>query len=165
PEVRRHVERFANLLEEYYLEDPALFREIDGAGEILEKLQNHPEWKVGIATGAWKESALFKLQAAGLDVENIPMVTCSDAKTREEILRKCIEDSKERYGVAEFEKTVSVGDALWDIKTANRLKVGFIGINQPGKFDGFPNCKVLRDFSKGETFMRYLEEAEVPELP
>ncbi len=164
-EIRRHIERFSNLLEEHYSQDSAMFAEIGGAGAVLKKLKDHPEWKIGIATGAWRESALFKLRSAGLDVRGIPLVTGSDAKSREEILLGCIEDSKACYGADKFEKIVSVGDAVWDLKTANKLGVGFVAINEPQKFIDFPDCKVLKDFGRQELFMKCLEEAETPLMP
>ena len=92
------------------------------------------------------------------------MVTGSDANTREEILLKCIDLSKNQYGVTKFEKSVSVGDAVWDLKTAGNLKLGFIGINKPEKFKDHEDCRVMQDFSNRELFMQYLEEAIVPEV-
>lgn len=160
----RVVARMARLLEEYHSQDPSLFHEISGAGDLLAYLRDHPIWKAGIATGAWKESALFKLKAAGIDYRGLPMVTGSDAKTREEILLRCIDLSKERYGVGEFEKIVSVGDAVWDLKTAANLKLGFIGINKPEKFKSYKDCRVMQDFRDQGLFMQYLEEAWVPHV-
>jgi hypothetical protein len=42
------------------------------------------------------------------------------------------------------------------------LKIPFIGINKPDKFRHLAECKVLRDYSDAETFMKYLEGATVP---
>lgn len=163
-EIRRTVARLANLLEQYYSSNPGMFDEIAGAGNLLKFLQDHADWRIGIATGAWKESALLKLNSAGIEYGGLPMVTGSDAKTREEILLKCIELAKDQYGVAEFEKIVSVGDAVWDLETAGNLKLGFIGINKPEKFKDYENCRVMQDFSNQELFMQYLEEALVPRV-
>ena len=76
----------------------------------------------------------------------------------------CIDKAKEQYGVAEFEKIVSVGDAVWDLKTAANLNIGFIGINEPAKFKFLGDCRAMRDFSDRELFMEYLEEALVPRI-
>jgi len=164
-EIGRVIARLANLLEEHYSSNPAMFDEIAGASKILQMLRNHPEWQIGIATGAWKESALIKLNSAGIKYEGFPMVTGSDAKTREEILLRCIDLSKEHYGVGEFDKIVSVGDAVWDLKTAANLELGFIGINKPEKFKNYRDCRVMQDFSDQELFMEYLEEAVIPHIP
>jgi len=163
-EVRKHIDCMEGLLREYYSRNPAMFNEIGGAGEILRKLKDRPDWRIGIATGAWRESAVFKLQSAGIDYEGLPFTTGSDAKTREEILLKCMDMAREQYEIGEFDKIVSVGDAVWDLKTANKLRVGFIGINKPEKFADFPDCRVLSDYTGQELFMRYLEEAEIPRL-
>lgn len=163
-EIRRHVDRMASLLQEYNSRSPAMFDEIGGAGETLRLLADHPDWRIGIATGAWRESGLFKLKCAGLDFDGLPMTTGSDAKTREDILLKCIDEAREQYDVAEFEKVVSVGDAVWDLKTAANLNVGFIGINDPAKFKFLGGCRAMRDFGDRELFMQYLEEAPVPRI-
>jgi phosphoglycolate phosphatase-like HAD superfamily hydrolase len=161
-ESDRIVARMVSLLAEYHAHTPSMFDEIGGASDLLKLLRDHREWEIGIATGAWRESALFKLNSAGIDYEGLPMITGSDAKTREEILLRCIDNSKEHYGVADFEKIVSVGDAVWDLKTAANLKFGFIGINKPEKFKDYEDCRVVQDFRDQELFMQYLEEALVP---
>ncbi|UCD56478.1 MAG: HAD family hydrolase [Candidatus Hydrogenedentota bacterium] len=159
-EIRRHVRRFLNLLEVYYSRDRTLLRVITGAQDIVKRLKNDPEWKIGIATGAWRESALFKLKAAGIDIKGIPIVTSSEAKSREDILRKCIDDSKGHYGVNEFRKIVSVGDGIWDLEAANKLGIGFVGINVPEKNDDFADYKTLKNYGEQRKFMGYLEEAD-----
>lgn len=163
-EIRRHIERFIELLEESCKKDPALFEEIPGARNIVNLLRNRPEWKIGIATGAWRESALFKLKAAGIDINGLPFVTGSDCTSREALLDKCIDAAKSRYGEEEFERMVSVGDGIWDLRTAANLKIPFIGINKPEKFRHLAECIVLRDYSEPEKFMRYLDEATAPVL-
>jgi phosphoglycolate phosphatase-like HAD superfamily hydrolase len=161
-ETQRFLKRFLDMLEECRERDPALFAEIAGAGDILKMLRKHPEWEIGIATGAWRESALFKFESAGIAIEGIPFVTGSDEKSREGILRKCIGAAKDHYRVGDFERIVSIGDAVWDLRTAANMKIPFIGINKPEKFQALSECKILRDYSDSEKFMRYLEEATVP---
>jgi beta-phosphoglucomutase-like phosphatase (HAD superfamily) len=161
-EIRKQIKKFLNLLEGYHLRDASLFQEIRGAQNIIEKLKNHPEWKIGIATGTWREAALLKLKSAGLVVEGIPIATSSEARSREDILQKCIDDSKDYYEVNEFQRIVSVGDAIWDLKAASKLNIPFIRINVSGNADAFMDCKVLRDYSEQTKFIEYLEEAEVP---
>jgi len=161
-EIRRHIKRFIELLEEYCKKDSASCEEIPGARDIINLLRNHPEWKIGIATGAWRESALFKLKSAGIDIKGLPFATGSDSKSREDMLEKCIDAAKICYGMDEFEKIVSVGDGVWDLRTAANMKLPFIGINKPEKFRHLAECKVLRNYSDASTFMKYLEEATAP---
>jgi phosphoglycolate phosphatase-like HAD superfamily hydrolase len=163
-ETRRYIARQTTLSEELHSRNPGMFVEIKGASAILTFLGSHPDWHIGIATGCRKESALFKLQSIGIECEDFPLATSSDAISREEVLRICIQKSKDYYGVGEFEKIVSVGDAVWDLKTAANLKLGFVGINKPEKFKGHKDCRVLQDFNDRELFMQYLEEALVPRI-
>ena len=161
-EIRRHIKRFIELLEESCKKDSASCEEIPGARNILNLLRASSDWKIGIATGAWRESAVFKLKSAGIDIEKLPFVTGSNSKSREDLLGKCIDAAKDYYGIDEFERIVSVGDGVWDLRTAVNMKLPFIGINKPEKFSHLAKCMVLRDYTDAETFMRCLEEATVP---
>jgi len=163
-EIRKHIDRQTNLYEKLHSRDPSMFVEVTGANAILRLLGCHSDWQIGIATGGWKEPALLKLKSIGIECESLPLATCSDAVSREEILLRCIDLSKEQYGIADFEKVVSIGDAVWDLKTAANLKLGFIGINTPEKFKDYKDCRVLQDFSDQVLFMQYLEEAHVPRM-
>ncbi|MBI4831043.1 MAG: HAD family phosphatase [Candidatus Lindowbacteria bacterium] len=96
-EVQRHIKAFLRLLEASHAEDPGLFREVPGARNIVARLRNHPEWKIAIATGAWCESALFKLRAAGISAEGIPLVTGSEEKVRERLVLRCIGEAERHY--------------------------------------------------------------------
>jgi phosphoglycolate phosphatase-like HAD superfamily hydrolase len=159
----KHIERFVALLAEYHAKQPSMFQEISGAADILDRLKHHAEWEVAIATGGWRESALYKLNAARIDINGIPMVTSSESKYRDVLLRKCIEYSKSVYGVGEFERIVSVGDAIWDLKTAHKLGIGFIGINSRS-FSGCRECLAVTDFADQDTFMHYMERAGIPDI-
>jgi phosphoglycolate phosphatase-like HAD superfamily hydrolase len=160
-EQTKHIVRFVALLAEYHAKQPSMFQEIRGAAALLDRLKHHAEWEVAIATGGWRESALYKLNAARIDINGIPMITSSESKYRDELLRKCIEYSKSVYGVGKFERIVSVGDAIWDLKTAHKLGIGFIRINSSG-CNEFHDCHVLMSYTDQDKFMDYLERAEIP---
>jgi phosphoglycolate phosphatase-like HAD superfamily hydrolase len=163
-ETQAFITRFMNLMEESYEKDPSQFKEITGANDVLEMLRDHSEWNVGIATGAWKESALFKLKLGGIKFHGFPLVTGSDERSREAILHTCIDAALRSYNVDEFERIVSVGDGTWDLKTASRMKLAFIGINKPEKFSRLARCANLLDYSDRDMFMKYLEDAPIPIL-
>lgn len=160
-EITTQIEYFLRFLRQHCEQNPALFREVPGARAMLGRLARHPEWYPAIATGTWREAALFKLQAAGLDVKGIPMATASDAQDRETIIRQCIKKARAVYR-KQFERIVSVGDAVWDQLTAKRLGIAFVKINTSGKRDssGFPY--VLEHFEDEERFLACLERAGVP---
>ena len=74
-------------------------------------------------------------------------------------------DFRERYGVDGFTRTVSVGDAVWDVRAAARLGLAFVGIGagEPAarlRADGVSH--VVPDFVDTERFFAALEEATVP---
>jgi beta-phosphoglucomutase-like phosphatase (HAD superfamily) len=156
----KHIDRFVALLAEYHAKKPSMFQEINGAADILECLKHHAEREAAIATGGWRKSALFKLDAARIDIKGIPMMTGSESKYRDEILRRCIEYAKRAYSVTQFEKIVSVGDARWDLKAAHKLGIGFIGINSSG-CNEFHGCPVFINFIDQDKFMDCLERAEI----
>jgi phosphoglycolate phosphatase-like HAD superfamily hydrolase len=58
--------------------------------------------------------------------------------SREEIVNSAIEKAKKYYNVDEFQKIISVGDGIWDLKTARNLGIHFLGIRD----------KNLADFKK-----------------
>jgi phosphoglycolate phosphatase-like HAD superfamily hydrolase len=129
---------------------------------MLDLLKRHAEWRVAIATGSWREAASFKLEAAGLDVRGIPISTCSDAPSREDIIRRCIATAKDFYQVKAFRRVVSIGDALWDMRTAATLGIPFIKIGAAKHLDSSGSSFALEDFHESERFLRYLDEAVVP---
>jgi phosphoglycolate phosphatase-like HAD superfamily hydrolase len=64
-----------------------------------------------------------------------------------------------------FDRVVSIGDGIWDITTARRLALPFVGI---GSDDGSALQRrgathVMRDLSDVSLLLRCLEEAGVPE--
>lgn len=162
PETRRMIRRFLLYIENSLSGQDGVINPIPGAGEILESLNAHPEWGIAVASGGWRESALFKLRQAKLGIDGIPLVTSSEEKIREQIVSLSIEKAKAHYGVPGFEKIVSVGDAAWDVKVAKQLKLAFIGVGNADRFKAFPGCKYVETFEDRSRFFRYLDESEVP---
>jgi phosphoglycolate phosphatase-like HAD superfamily hydrolase len=163
-EIHRHIERFTKLLKEQFQEDKNLFKEVPGSQRILAKLKVHPTWKAAIATGGWRKSTVLKLSFANIDFKELPFVTASDEKIREDIVRKCINNSKKHYALNHFDKIVSVGDTTWDIRTAYNLKIGFVGLNEPSVFSGVNGCLSTKNYNEYEVFMTLLENATIPDI-
>lgn len=158
---------FVSLLSEHYRSDSVSFAEISGASAAFTRLKQDSDWEVAIATGCWRESALLKLKAARIDSEGIPAAYAEDGLSREDILKAVISQSLVRHGVNCFERIVSIGDGLWDVRTAGRLNFAFLGIG-----DGESATKlrqagarhVIEDFSDYDQFLKFLMEAEIPTL-
>ena len=54
---------------------------------------------------------------------------------REEIVKKSINKAKEFYNIKSFKNIISVGDGIWDLKTARNLGLHFIGIGMKNYSD------------------------------
>jgi phosphoglycolate phosphatase-like HAD superfamily hydrolase len=150
---------FLRLLRDRADSKNALFRPISGAGNILEALKSRVDVAVALATGAWLESAEIKLRRAGLDVENMPIITGNDAPTREQILKIAEEKVGAEAGVP-FDTKTYVGDAPWDLKAAAHLGFHFIGVGAGKRAEllRLQGAKwVIADFGPPEVFLGILK--------
>ncbi|MEP6913489.1 MAG: HAD family hydrolase [bacterium] len=156
---------FLNMLNEQYQSNSASFAEIAGASIALNSLKRESDWAVAIATGCWRESALLKLKAAKIDIDGIPAAYAEDGLSREEILQAAVSRSLEHYRVSGFGKIVSIGDGLWDVRTARRLAFTFLGVGcrESATMLHQAGAKhVIRDFADYGQLVRFLNEAEIP---
>ncbi|HEX8130591.1 MAG TPA: HAD family hydrolase [Pyrinomonadaceae bacterium] len=164
-ELSKFKSRFVDLLNVEYRANALNFTEIAGASVALERLKQDATWAVAIATGSWRGSALLKLKAAGVEVDGMAAAYADDGLSREEILQVAARKALEQYRQSEFEKIVSVGDGVWDVRVAGRLGFAFLGIG-----DGDAAAKlrqagakhIIKDFTDYELFAKGLEEADVP---
>jgi phosphoglycolate phosphatase-like HAD superfamily hydrolase len=116
PELERHRRTFVSLLESRAQE----FVEIAGARAFLDELMRRG-WRVGLATGAWSQSARVKLRAAGFS-DALPLSCCDAAETREAIVQGAIASAGGKPPIVLF------GDAPWDVRTAGALRLPIIGL-------------------------------------
>jgi len=117
-------ERLVSLLKEQARES---FVEVPGAIEFLKRLQASPEYAVSLATGAHRESALYKLEAAGFEIADIPLASSSDAVVREHIMLQALDRSAQQEG-ARFTSVTYFGDAHWDVEATANLGWRLVGI-------------------------------------
>ncbi|HEX8492511.1 MAG TPA: HAD family hydrolase [Pyrinomonadaceae bacterium] len=156
---------FVNLLQDYRVKDSSLFNEIAGASLMLRRLNREPKWRVAIATGCWRVSAILKLKVAGIEVDDFPAAFADDGLSREEILQSAMLKAQALYQQSRFDRIVSVGDGLWDVRTARNLKFPFVGI---GSGDGAERLRragathVLENFADYDQLIHCLAEADVP---
>src|SRR5262245_25243568 len=130
--------RFVKLLEDHCVKNPARFAEINGAACMLRRLNQESEWRVAIASGSWRVSAEVKLKVGGIEVTNLPTAFADDGLSREEILKSAVLRARLHYQQSHFKRIVSVGDGLWDVRTARNLGFPFLGIG------GEERSKMLR---------------------
>jgi len=156
---------FVNMLSEQYQSNAPSFAEIPGASFALKRLKRESDWAVAIATGCWRESALLKLRAAQIDIDGIPAAYAEDGLSREEILRAAVSRSLEQYQLNSFAKIISIGDGLWDVRTARRLNFTFLGVGcgeSAAMLHQAGATHVIEDFADYAQLMRFLNAAEVP---
>lgn len=125
-ELNSYQHRFLELLALACCEHP--LQSIDGAREILDRLSIDPNYAIALATGAWRQTALYKLQQAGLDGIILPMACSDDAHTRVEIMKCAYQRSIELYKQSQFETVTYIGDGVWDGIASKHLDYYFIGI-------------------------------------
>jgi phosphoglycolate phosphatase-like HAD superfamily hydrolase len=117
--------RFFRLLDDQRRQHPDRFAAVTGAMDALERL--HADgWVIALATGAWGPSARMKLDTAGLSTP-FPVFCSDDAFEREAIVSRAWEHCVRAAGRA-FDRVVSVGDGVWDVRTARQLGLPFVGV-------------------------------------
>jgi phosphoglycolate phosphatase-like HAD superfamily hydrolase len=157
---------FINLLREHHQRDAQHFAEITGAASLLNRLRQETDWAIAIATGCWQESARLKLKAADIHHDGIPAAFAEDSIAREEIVQTAVARASTHYQQASFEKIVSIGDGVWDVRTAANLGLAFIGVAGGERAELLRTAgakHIVEDLHHAEAFFRLLHEAEVPE--
>jgi phosphoglycolate phosphatase-like HAD superfamily hydrolase len=142
-EVGEVQREFFALLRERIVEDPKRCIPVPGVHEMLAALAERG-WSIGIASGAWEESARIKLAAAGVPAAHLPgtfshrldsggtgSLSARDAATstpatREDIIRGTL--AKLQGHAPLKHRPVYIGDGPWDARAARNLHFGFIGI-------------------------------------
>ena len=118
-EVRRG---YLRRLQEAHARDSACFPALEGAIALIGELKERGV-PVSIATGDWRESISFKLAAAGICLDGIPLVTSSEYYSRAEIIAAAVAMAGRPLAEA-----VYVGDGVWDLRACLKLGIPFIGV-------------------------------------
>ena len=162
-EVALMTRRFVEALAIEHSRSPQRFAPIAGAPGLFDALRG-AGWSVAIATGGWEPSARLKLALAGLEEPDAIIACASDATTRAEIVGLAIDRAVARRG-SPFERTVSVGDRPWDVRTAAALGLPFVGIGVAQKAEALRDAgatTIIADFRDRAAVTEALETARVP---
>lgn len=126
--------------------DPDQFAIVEEADDFLEIMRQHPDFAVGIATGAWEKSARLKLGSFELDFDEIAFSNSSKFKSRDEITNDVIAQLSTKNG--EPEEVIYFGDGEWDLRTCQKLGIRFIGIdcNTDGKLKALGVENIFKDY-------------------
>lgn len=129
-ETSKFIHHFCGLLKEEYSRQNDSIQEVPKAGKILDTLCRRDDVKVGLATGGWRESALFKLSCAGISTAACSAASfAQDAVSRRDIIHHTICQMNARLQrTAPLSSIIYVGDGLWDYRATQQLGIGFIGI-------------------------------------
>ena len=162
-EIERLVRRFVGTLERELARTPERFAPIAGARDAFALLEADG-WDIALATGGWGPSARLKLNASGLDVPDMVLACANDAVSREEIVRLARDRAAAIRG-ASYDRVVSIGDGVWDVRTAANLELPFIGIatgEREAKLRASGASVVLPDFRDVAAFRHALVAASKP---
>lgn len=111
---------FIKKVKEHLSQNRAL--EIHGANAFISKLKALDFVSLSIATGGWQETALLKLESAGIDITGIHLASSDDHYSRTEIMTL----AKEKAGVKPHCRLTYFGDAEWDKRACTELGYNFI---------------------------------------
>lgn len=156
PTSQEYEQMLTQLLEYFKIEkqkNSSQFNEIKGAKTFFKTVQSIDDYEIGIATGAWEKSAIFKLNAIGIDPKNLAFSNSNRFKSREEITMDCIQQLKVRIKT-QVSEIIYLGDGAWDYNTCKNLGIRFIGIDAK-------NDKMLKQLGAKTTFTDY---TDVPSL-
>ncbi len=111
---------------------------IPGAGTIVDYFLRETDYAICFATGSLHKPAMLKLEQAGINFIPELVEASNTIYTREDIVRSAMNKAKNYFQVEEFDHVISVGDGIWDLRTAKNLGVHFLGIRD----------KNLKDFQR-----------------
>jgi phosphoglycolate phosphatase-like HAD superfamily hydrolase len=125
-EIGAYQHRFLELLVLACRKQP--LQSIEGTKRILDILSIDPNYAISLATGAWKQTAQYKLQQVGLDGIISPMAYSDDAHARVDIMKCAYQRAVEFYQQSQFETVTYIGDGVWDGIASKYLNYRFVGI-------------------------------------
>jgi phosphoglycolate phosphatase-like HAD superfamily hydrolase len=151
PQTPDHIgleERFRREFDSVFENEPV--SPIPGAREFLASL-SQTDWLPVFATGSLRHGAVRKLKCLDIPFEQDMLVTASEYTTREEIVSNAIARAKEKYRIVSPERIISIGDGIWDLKTARNLGLEFLGIGFGEKAEQLRSAgaKVHAGFEEG----------------
>ena len=152
---RRTALRLAGMLREALASTPHRFQPIPGARDVFD-LVRRAGWRVAMATGAWRPSAMVKLDGAEIPSEGVPLATCSEETARRDIILRAVA----QVDGTPSSEVVYVGDGTWDGRAAASLGYGFIGIGRGDRAEALRSAgagAVFEDLSDGAALLDALE--------
>ena len=138
---------------------------IKGADAIVDFFMNETDYAVCFATGSLLIPALIKLKQANINFIPDLVEASNTIYRREDIIRSAMKKAKNYFQVDEFTTVISVGDGIWDLRTAGNLGVHFLGIREKD-IEDFRKEHIkshIRDWSDFD-FEKVQRELEIEEV-
>ncbi len=155
---------YVALLQEKRQVQPASFQEVPFARQTIERLLNDNRFVVGIGTGGWLRPAHVKLAHVSIPFGSLFIAAADGHEKREGIIGQVVDAVSLNY---EVERTVYIGDAIWDVNTTRQMGMNFVGIRRDGDFDVLRNAGtsiVLQDYTDYELFLKAVFMAAPPKI-
>ena len=139
-DIREHFRKLLTI----YFDNGGKCPPIPGVPSFLSRLHDNREISCGIATGGWETTARMKLSYAEIDISTMPLSSSDDGNDRPAIMMNCL---KKMAGP--FDRTIYIGDGIWDLNASADLGWEFIGIGSKLKgqcehwFDNFSDIPAL----------------------
>jgi len=162
-EIRRARDAYVGELNAAVAAGEDVGRPMRGVAAALETIAA-AGWRMGLATGGWRASALCKLTQSGLPVTHLPGGFADDHHSREGITSVARARAETLAGSAAH-RVVYVGDAVWDVRSSASLGLPFVGIAKGARADRLRAegaTVVLDDFADAAAFAEALDRAPPP---
>ncbi len=106
--------------------------EINGAKKCVDDLLRSG-FSIAFSTGSLPKPAILKLQQCNIWYDESLIATSKISFAREPFVIQSIEMAKQYFNINSYDKIYSIGDGLWDLQTAQKLNLEFIGIGERNK--------------------------------
>ncbi len=118
-------------------------KEIEGAKSLIQFFKDR-QVSFCFATGALPKPAMIKLQQCDIWYDEKILATSKTHESREGFVLDAIAKAKSFYNIERFDQILSLGDGVWDLKTAQNLSLDFVGIGDRNRKklieNGAKNC-------------------------
>jgi beta-phosphoglucomutase-like phosphatase (HAD superfamily) len=108
-------------------------QEIKGAKQFVAHIETETTFGVCYATGSMQRPAAFKLEKIGIGFDPLQLSASNHTEERAAIVQTAIRNACAYYGTTQFDRIIAFGDGIWDLKTAQQLAIGFVGIGDKNK--------------------------------
>lgn len=156
---------FFDMMKQSHVTTPENFTPVPGSIEAVNRLLDHDQWSVCFASGGWGVSSSFKLSTLGIHSDDHPAAFGDIHSDRLTLVSSAMEAARQKAGVDAFDQIVSIGDAIWDVETARKLGLPFIGVASWVPFKNLQDAgasHVIHHYEDYDHFEQCLYNAEVP---